>query len=130
MIAWGGVDYATNITTNTGGIYDPSSDTWTATSTTNAPEGRVFGTSVWTGSRMIVWGGATDLFDNNSVTNTGGIFNPTTNSWGAMTLTNAPLPRAYHSAVWTGSKMLTFGGVGYGDISSGLLYNDLGEFTP
>jgi hypothetical protein len=30
-------------------------DTWTATSTTNAPSGRVDHTAVWTGSEMIVW---------------------------------------------------------------------------
>ncbi len=32
-------------------------DTWTATSTTNAPTGRSGHTAVWTGSEMIVWGG-------------------------------------------------------------------------
>src|SRR5437870_3030856 len=34
-------------------------DTWTATSTTNAPTARSGHTAVWTGSEMIVWGGAT-----------------------------------------------------------------------
>ena len=33
-------------------------DTWTATSTTNAPEARYYHTAVWTGSEMIVWGGS------------------------------------------------------------------------
>src|SRR5437773_6191677 len=32
-------------------------DTWTPTSTTNAPAGRYEHTAVWTGSEMIVWGG-------------------------------------------------------------------------
>ena len=32
-------------------------DTWTATSTANAPDGRVSHTAVWTGTEMIVWGG-------------------------------------------------------------------------
>ena len=32
-------------------------DTWTATSTTNAPTARAGHTAVWTGSEMIVWGG-------------------------------------------------------------------------
>src|SRR6476646_314647 len=32
-------------------------DSWTATSTTNAPTGRFYHTAVWTGSEMIVWGG-------------------------------------------------------------------------
>ena len=33
-------------------------DTWTNTNTTNAPEARARHTAVWTGSEMIVWGGA------------------------------------------------------------------------
>src|SRR5262249_13958835 len=32
-------------------------DTWTATSTINAPAARELHTAVWTGSEMIVWGG-------------------------------------------------------------------------
>ena len=42
---------------NTGGRYDPSTDSWTATSTTDAPDARDRHTAVWTGSEMIVWGG-------------------------------------------------------------------------
>ena len=43
---------------NTGGRYNPSTDSWTATSTTGAPAARTYHTAVWTGSEMIVWGGA------------------------------------------------------------------------
>jgi len=43
---------------NTGGRYNPSTDSWTATSTTGAPAARDFHTAVWTGSQMIIWGGA------------------------------------------------------------------------
>src|SRR4030095_16684820 len=38
-------------------------DSWTATSTTNAPTARTGHTAVWTGSEMIVWGGNNDNFD-------------------------------------------------------------------
>ena len=55
MIVWGGWD-AANIF-NTGGKYNPGTDSWTATSTTNAPTARYVHTAVWTGSEMIVWGG-------------------------------------------------------------------------
>jgi hypothetical protein len=34
-------------------------DTWTATTTVNAPEARTTRTAVWTGSEMIIWGGST-----------------------------------------------------------------------
>ena len=61
MIVWGGYDGITHL--NTGGRYNPGTDSWTATSTTNAPTGRFDHTAVWTGSEMIVWGG----FDGNCV---------------------------------------------------------------
>jgi hypothetical protein len=35
-------------------------DSWTATSTTNAPVARYSPTAVWTGMQMIVWGGSND----------------------------------------------------------------------
>ena len=41
---------------NTGGKYNPTSNIWVATSTTNAPTGLSQHTAVWTGSLMIVWG--------------------------------------------------------------------------
>ena len=55
MIVWGGYDSGDYL--NTGGRYNPSTDSWTATSTTNAPAARYYHTAVWTGSEMIVWGG-------------------------------------------------------------------------
>ena len=48
---------------NTGGRYNPGTDSWTATSTTNAPTARYVHTAVWTGSEMIVWGGFGISFD-------------------------------------------------------------------
>ena len=59
MIVWGGVGNGSYL--NTGGRYNPSTDSWTATSTTNAPAARFLHTAVWTGSEMIVWGGLTAL---------------------------------------------------------------------
>ena len=66
---------------NTGGRYNPSTDSWTATSTTNAPAGRDGHTAVWTGSEMIVWGGHID--GSSYYLNTGGRYNPSTDSWTA-----------------------------------------------
>jgi len=109
MIVWGGDD-ENSLEINTGGRYNPSTDSWTAaTSTTNAPEARVYNTAVWTGSEMIVWGG-----ENFSVVppfyNTGGKYNPVTDSWTPTSTTNAPEGRDFHTAVWTGSEMIVWGG--------------------
>ena len=57
---------------NTGGRYNPSTDSWTATTTTNAPSARYYHTAVWTGSEMIVWGGIGGV----GYSNTGGRYNP------------------------------------------------------
>ena len=81
-------------------------DSWTATSTTNAPIGRREHTAVWTGSEMIVWGG---LGTSGSL-NTGGRYNPSTDSWTATSTTNSPGGRSGHTAVWTGSEMIVWGG--------------------
>jgi len=104
MIVWGGTDESNEF--NTGGRYNPSTDSWTATSTTNAPTGRELNTVVWTGTEMIVWGGA----DATSFLNTGGRYNPNTDGWIATNTTNAPSARYSHTAVWTGSEMVVWGG--------------------
>src|SRR5438094_1529364 len=106
MIVWGG----TNAPTNTGGRYNPSTDSWTATSTTNAPTARWYHTAVWTGSEMIVWGGR-GAFSNDL--NTGGRYNPSTDSWIPTSTSNAPSARQGHTAVSTGSEMIIWGGAYY-----------------
>ena len=93
-------------------------DTWTATTTTNAPTARYLHTAVWTGSEMIVWGG--------SISNTGGRYNPSMNSWTATSTTNAPAGRLGHSAVWTGSEMIVWGG----SDESGGYFNTGGRYNP
>jgi hypothetical protein len=46
---------------NTGGRYNPSTNTWATTITTGAPSARGDHTAVWEdlGNLMIIWGGAT-----------------------------------------------------------------------
>src|SRR6188472_71669 len=96
-------------------------NTWTATSTTNAPEARSRHTAVWTGIEMIVWGGV----GNSGELNTGGRYNPSTDTWTATSTTNAPGARAGHTAVWTGSEMIAWGG---GDGMS--FFNTGGRYNP
>jgi N-acetylneuraminic acid mutarotase len=109
MIVWGGEGTLGYGYLNTGGRYDPSTDSWTATSTTNAPSGRSLHKAVWTGSEMIVWGGF--FYDGNDHwLNTGGRYNPRGDRWYATSTSNAPSARQYHTAVWTGSEMIVWGG--------------------
>jgi hypothetical protein len=92
-------------------------DTWTPTSTINVPFGRSLHTAVWTGSEMIVWGGAD--YNGNGL-NTGGRYDPNTDSWTATSTIDAPSGRYDHTAVWTGSEMIIWGGT---TDSSGGRYN-------
>jgi hypothetical protein len=57
MIVWGGYAEPTFFPVNTGGRYNPDTDSWIATSTTNAAEARALHTAIWNGNEMIVWGG-------------------------------------------------------------------------
>ncbi len=105
MIVWGGGYGSGGL--NTGGRYDPSTDSWVATSTgANVPSARAGHSAVWTGSEMIVWGGT-----DGTMSNTGGRYNPSTDSWQATsTGANVPSARRFHTAVWTGSEMIVWGG--------------------
>jgi hypothetical protein len=107
MIVWGGEGVTGNL--NTGAGYNPSTDSWIATSIINAPTGRILHTAVWTGSEMIIWGGDGG---NNIYFNTGGRYDPGTDSWTATSTTNAPVVRYAHTAIWSGSEMIVWGGHG------------------
>jgi hypothetical protein len=72
MIVWGGYDGTVYM--NTGGRFNPGTNSWTAISTTNAPTVRGFHTAVLAGSQMIVWGGLNNTPpDPTGLLNTGGI---------------------------------------------------------
>jgi N-acetylneuraminic acid mutarotase len=102
MIVWGGLTGTNmNESLNTGGRYNPVTNIWRPTSQINAPTSRAFHTSVWTGSEMIVWGGADGA---------GGRYNPATDTWTTASQINAPTSRAFHTSVWTGSEMIVWGG--------------------
>src|SRR5438309_3555821 len=121
MIVWGGRGAGL---LNTGGRYNPSTDTWIATSITGAPTYREDHTAVWTGSEMIVWGG---LDSSGYDVNTGGRYNPITDSWTAPSTTNAPAGRQVHTAVWAGSEMIVWGGSPDGGFS---YLNTGGRYDP
>jgi N-acetylneuraminic acid mutarotase len=123
MIVWGGKDDFFSVT-NTGARYDPSTDSWAAISAANAPTGREFHTAVWTGSEMIVWGGVGIVNTSNILFNTGGRYNPASDSWIATSTSNAPVARWHHSGVWTGSEMIVWGGNdGFNVVNTGGRYN-------
>ena len=119
MILWGGHPSAGGGDLNTGGRYNPSTDSWTLTSTLNAPSARSRHVAVWTGSRMVIWGGyiASAYLDVAS----GGRYDPASDSWTPTSESSAPSPRISHKAVWTGNSMIVWGG-----LNEDLLYENTG----
>jgi N-acetylneuraminic acid mutarotase len=125
MIIWGGVEY-NNTAVRTGSSYDPVSDTWTPISLANAPSARSRHTAVWTGTEMIVCGGfSPSVFP---TTLTGGRYNPATDAWTAITTTNAPLARTFHVGAWTGSRLVIWGGSP--PLSTGTRFSTGGQYDP
>ena len=106
VIVWGGASNNTAFNDGAGTILPRTLGI--VTSTTNAAIARVNHTAVWTGSEMIVWGGYG--WWRIRTLNTGGRYNPNTDSLTPTSTTNAAHARWGHTAVWTGSEMIVWGG--------------------
>jgi N-acetylneuraminic acid mutarotase len=126
MIVWGGFNAFTQLDTNTGARYNPATDSWTATSMTNAAVARDTHTAVWTGTKMVIWGGGNELF---VPKDTGGRYDPATDSWLATATSGAPAARESHTAVWSGSRMVVWGGFNsaFNDVNTGGRYDPVGD---
>jgi N-acetylneuraminic acid mutarotase len=118
MLVWGG---AGSVPVNSGARFNLASNAWFPISTTNAPEARTFHTAVWTGREMIIFGGydQTNLF-NRTFLSDGARYSPLTDTW--TNISQSPFfasARAAHTAVWTGTEMIVWGG-----------YTDTGGLSP
>jgi N-acetylneuraminic acid mutarotase len=118
MIVWGGFNgsYLSD-----GQAYNVSTDAWrTIAPVTGAVTGfaaRYNHTAVWTGSKMIVWGGYSPSYRSD-----GAAYDPSTNSWSSIA--SSPLVGRYgHTAVWTGTEMIVWGGYSPSYLSDGAAYN-------
>lgn len=128
MIVWGGQFHQpsppTTLYPGAGGRYNPSTDTWLPTTEVDAPPGAWLGAAVWTGSKMVVWGG-----ENNDLVNSGGRYDPVADRWERTSTIGAPSARSWFSAVWTGREMVVWGGVGAA--AGAISYrNDGGRYDP
>ena len=96
----------------------PGSASWTRLP--RAPIGpRSEYAAVWTGKKMIVWGGYSG---NTTQYADGAVYEPATRTW--TKIAAAPLSaRILPVAVWTGKDMLIFGGAGNSNYSDGAAYD-------
>ncbi|EEF62876.1 Kelch repeat-containing protein [Pedosphaera parvula Ellin514] len=124
MIIWGGINNNSDYLKD-GGVYNATANTWSTMATNTLLSARVGHSAVWTGTRMLIWGGGFsgyDPFSNQSYGYTyqdGAIYNPTANTWSAMSTNGVPVDRSSHTAIWTGSEMIVWGGYSYQGTSSG-----------
>ena len=100
-------------------IYNLATNQWRkVTNSSPTLSDRAYASLAWTDTEAIVWGGEVPIDDGtgtNTVgapTNTGARYNPSTNVWTAMSLTNAPVARDGPIAQWTTSagKFVVWGG--------------------
>ena len=124
MLVWGGGEAGSFL--DTGGRYDPASDTWRGISTTNSPAGRWNHGAVWTGSEMLIWGGRDQFFASQGNLGDGGRYDPSSDSWEPISAVGTPSPRSKFACVWTGTEMLIWGGVGDGAVN----LNDGARYHP
>ena len=121
MIVWGGYN---GVNLNNGAKYNPALNTWMALpSAANSPSARRSHTAVWTGNRMIIWGGI--KAGSSFYLNNGAMYRPDLDLWDSATTTNAPEPRIYHTAVWTGNGMIVWGGYNPALLDTGGIYDPL-----
>jgi hypothetical protein len=103
--------------------YNPATNRWRRLAPMET--GRTDFAAVWTGKRLLVWGGRTTR---NAIQRPprGFAYNPGTNRWSL--LPQAPLRgRSDPTAVWTGKAMIVWGGAGLPDYRS---FTDGASFTP
>jgi N-acetylneuraminic acid mutarotase len=93
---------------------------WLDTVMPSAPlTGRAFHSAVWTGSKMLIWGGGYSSTYNSD----GAAYDLASNSW--KTLASSGLSgRRQQATAWTGSKMIVWGGRnGSGPFKDGSVYD-------
>ncbi len=109
-----------------GALYDPVGDGWSALPGAGAPEARTGATMVWTGTELILWGGtgqSGQLGTGARLPLAGGA---TPGAWSGLPGGNAPTPRQGHTAVWTGDRMLVWGGSAGGvPVGTGAAYDPI-----
>ncbi len=113
MIVWGGYAGSDATVYDDGLRYDPATNQWSTMF--QGPSKRFDASAVWTGTQMIVWGGASA---NNVYLKDGAAYDPVANVFAGIAAAPVELvARRGHSAVWTGTEMIVFGGtVGAGTV--------------
>lgn len=101
---------------------------WKRMRSDGAPTPRIQHTAVWTGQQMIIWGGCdmhgVEYQYCHELKGDGRRYDPVNDEWLPMSDNGAPSPRRHHSAVWTGTHMIVWGGQHHQEfLKTGALYD-------
>ncbi|MCY1046251.1 hypothetical protein OV208_33385 [Corallococcus sp. bb12-1] len=138
-LVWGGSGgAAVDVALRDGAAYSPATDTWRPLASAGAPEARWAHTAVWTGTEMLVFGGLGCGGDGPRYCEGGARYDPRRDAWSPLSTKGAPSPRTGHVAVWTGTRMLVWGGAaakcgngGSGACADGAVYDPASDtWTP
>lgn len=120
LVIWGGANDSGALAD--GARYDPRTDQWTdlPPSPLAPRSGQV---AAWTGKEVVIQGGSSCCEHESALFADGAAYDPVTDTWRQL-----PLPpdgqRSEAIAVWTGTQMIVWGGVGdHGLLSDGLAYS-------
>ena len=122
FIVWGGQGAASALNTGAQLLFNfgvPQSS-WQTLTASGAPSARSGHTAVWTGQKMIIWGGS----NGGAYPGDGAAYDPVAQNWAPLSSANAPSARSGHNAIWTGAEMVVVGGVNAsGVLADGAAYN-------
>jgi len=108
-----------------GKLFDATTETWTEISPVDKEYCRENALVLAADGRMLVWGGSKD---GELLLRSGGLFNPNTGQWSAMSLEGAPSARLGAQGVWTGEEVIVWGGYDaepYYGLEDGAIYNPI-----
>ncbi|HMF44228.1 MAG TPA: hypothetical protein VKQ32_26330 [Polyangia bacterium] len=129
FFVWGGWGKGFSVLGD-GAVLDLGRKSWKKMSAAGAPSPRLEPAAVvWTGSRLLIWGGrtGTNVPSSAHALGDGALYDPVADRWKAMSAEHAPAPRTGGTVVWTGRKLVVFGGAG--DVS-GPQQHDGGIYDP
>ncbi len=122
FMVWGGQGAGSALNTGAQLLFNAGApqSAWQSLAASGAPSARTGHTAVWTGQKMIVWGGS----NGGVFAGDGAAYDPVAQTWSGLSSTNAPSARSGHDAVWTGAEMIVFGGMNAsGVLADGAAYN-------
>lgn len=141
MVVWGGQSVSSGMPPvvtsyySDGGIYDPVANTWQSIAATDAPPCRTEATVTAATDRVIVWAGiqTPDLGTTTKYLKHGGSYQPASSTWTVLA-NGSPAPRFGHSAIWTGTELIVWGGQSGGgsgpDGGLDFTFNDGARYNP